>query len=70
MGGTPRKKPGRAAMKGRAARRNEQRAFRSVCREFGITDKDDQREFHEAITGLGLDIHGLRKKAQELFGEA
>ena len=57
-------------MKGRTERRNEQRAFRRVCDEYGIKTKDDQREFHEAITGLGLDIHGMRKKAEGLFGPA
>jgi hypothetical protein len=38
-----------------------------VCREFGL-DKDGQRELHDAITGLGLGIHGIRSKAEELFG--
>ena len=69
MGGKPRKKPGGSRIKGRTTRRAEQRAFRTVCREYGLRTKDAQREFHEAITGLGLDIHGMRTKAAELYGD-
>ena len=68
VGGTPRRKPGSRKLSGRTARRNEQRAFRKVCQEFGISRKEDQRTFHEAITGLGLDYNGMREKAKELFG--
>jgi hypothetical protein len=67
VGGTPRKKPGRPGLKGRHARRQEQRVFRAICREFNL-DKHGQRTLHEAITGLGLSPDEIRERARGLFG--
>lgn len=41
MAGTPRRKPGRVKLRGRTARRQEQRAFRRICRKYRLTDKHD-----------------------------
>jgi len=42
------------------------RAFRDICKRFNLDD-DEQEEFHDAITGKGLDYQGMKLAGQEMF---
>jgi len=67
VAGVPKKKPDGGKLKGRTARLDEQRAIREVCRKFMITSKEDQRKFHDAITGKGLNYAGLLEAAKDFL---
>jgi hypothetical protein len=68
MGGSPRKKPqrGRKRFSSSQANRDQLRAFRDICKRLNLDD-DEQEEFHDAITGVGLDYQGLKRAGEGMF---
>ena len=68
MGGDPDKKPrrGRSRFTSSQANRDQLKGFRDICKELGLDD-DEQEEFHEAITGKGLDYGGMKAVGEDMF---
>jgi hypothetical protein len=70
MAGSPNKKPqrGRSRFRSSKANRDQLKAFREICKKLGLDD-DEQEEFHDAITGQGLNYKGIKKVAEEMFAD-
>lgn len=68
MGGDPEKKPrqGRERFKSSQANRDQLKGFRDICKKLGLDD-DEIEEFHDSITGKGLDYGGMKREGEAMF---
>jgi hypothetical protein len=68
MGGDPDRKPRRGRRRFASSQANhvQLKAFRDLCKKLGLDD-DEQEEFHNAITGKGLDYAGMKAVGEDMF---